>query len=162
MLRSTFAAVALFSLLILTFVLTLAFIACDEDDPMEQVVFKPGKYDGIYKTIQNYGGPISGRIEKVDAMTFDFKEASPKNMLYMKLNPDLDNDRDHCDWTCNWILDRDSMLIDTVSFGNSICDHREGPHTTFFHVVDGRTLVFYKYDPGHPLDLYRRIELYVP
>jgi len=153
--------IGLVSVLIACLFGSVLFVACDSDDPTEAVSFRPGYYNGIYKTITNYSH--SGQEIAIDSVTFEFKDSSPDNLMFMRLDANRDSDRDHCDWDCTWILYSDSMRLDTTdSQPNTICDHLLSPEATYKYFVDGRYIIFYVYDDAHPYDLYRYFEIYVP
>lgn len=157
-------SVAITAVVLAGLVMTALFVACAGNDPTEAVSFSPGLYNGVYKTITNYGSPPSFQETAVDSVTFDFRDTSPNNVMFMRLDANRDNDRDHCDWDCTWGLYTDSMRIDTANSqpNTGVCDHLLSPEATYKYFVDGRYIVFWTWDSTHPYDLYRYFEIYVP
>ena len=151
-------------ILIISAIVMLAVIAvfsCSSDDPAEQIVFTAGEYRGTYSVITDYGTSSPGNLE-VDTMKFIFTIATP-NTLAIRLDPYDTQDRDFCDWNCNWTLIQDSMLVENCNVYNSICDPDEHPGAKYYHYVDDskREFIFVKWERDGD-DMWRKITLWVP
>jgi len=138
----------------------ISIISCSSDDPAEQLAFTPGEYRGTYSIIIDYSLD-QNKDPEVDTMKFTFT-IGPPNTLAIRLDPYDTQDRDFCDWNCNWTIDRDSLMVMNCTVHNSICNHDENPCVTYYHYVDDskREFVFYKHELSD--DIFRKITLWVP